>query len=136
MPAMAEERLFARLSGVLGLLAALLAAIGLYELMAYSVAQRTREMGIRMALVARAWGVVMLVTKETVRLMAIGLFLGCAGGWALARVLRRMLYGVSTLDAFSNIVVLVFFGAVALLAAAVPARSADAIQPSLALRSE
>lgn len=134
--AMAAELLFARLSGVLGLLAALLAAIGLYGLMAYSVAQRTREIGIRMALGARARGVVMLVTGETLRLAVAGLALGCVGGWALARVLQNMLYGVSILDAFSYAVVAAVFGVVALLAAAVPARNAAAVQPSLALRSE
>ncbi|HEX2166504.1 MAG TPA: ADOP family duplicated permease [Longimicrobiales bacterium] len=134
--AMAEELLFARLSGVLGLLAAMLAAVGLYALMGYSVAQRRREIGIRMALGARAGRVVMLVTGETVRLTLVGLALGCVGGWALARVLRNMLFGVAPLDPASYVAAAIFFSLIAVLAAAMPARQAASVQPSVALRAE
>jgi predicted permease len=134
--AMAEELLFARLSSVLGVLAALLAAIGLYGLMAYSVAQRAREIGIRMALGARARGIVILVTRDTARLVFTGLTLGCLGGWALTRMVRNMLFGVSPLDVRSYAAVAAFFAVIALAAAAIPARNAAAVQPTLALRSD
>jgi putative ABC transport system permease protein len=134
--AMMEELLFARLTVVLGMLAALLAAVGLYGLMAYSVAQRRREIGIRMALGARAARVVLLVTRDTTRLTLIGLALGCIGAWAIARLLQTMLFGVQPLEPVSYLVAAAFFLVIGLAAAALPARSAAGVQPAVTLRTD
>jgi ABC-type antimicrobial peptide transport system permease subunit len=134
--AIGAELMFARMSGVLGILAALLAAIGLYGLMGYSVEQRRREIGIRMALGARMSRVIGLVTGETLQLALAGVLVGCIGGWALSRVLQHLLYGVGVLNVSAYALAALAFAAIALLAAAVPARSAARVQPATTLRQE
>ncbi|HXD22838.1 MAG TPA: FtsX-like permease family protein, partial [Gemmatimonadaceae bacterium] len=114
--------------------ALLLATLGIHGLVAFAVTQRTREIGIRMALGAESESVLLLVTRRSLALAAGGIVLGLGGAFALTRVLRAMVYGTSPTDP------VVFFGAAALLATVVlvasylPARHATRVDPMVALR--
>jgi len=134
--AMQGELLFARLSSTLGAVAALLAAIGLYGLLAHSVAQRTREIGIRMALGARLHGILRLVAADTAPLLLTGLALGCLAGWAIARLLQHLLFGVTLLAPGTYAAVVILFIAIGAAAAAGPARTAARVEPAVTLRAE
>jgi predicted permease len=131
-----QERLFATLTAAFGGLALVLASIGIYGLMAYSVARRTSEIGVRMALGARAGQVLGMVLGESSWLAGVGLVVGLAGAVGLARLVRSMLYGLEPTDwrtlAGAGLVLL----AVALGAAFGPARRASRIDPIQALRHE
>jgi predicted permease len=129
-------RMAALLLGAFGALALLLAAVGLYGVVAYTVEQRTREMGLRMALGARMGDVLRLVLGQGMRLAVVGIVVGGLAAAALARVLSALLYGVSALDplAYGGAVVLLL--AVAFAANWVPARRAARINPMVALRGE
>jgi predicted permease len=133
---LSTERMIASLSAVFGFLATLLAVIGLYGVMAYIVAQRTREVGIRMALGAARGNVVWLVMREVLLLVAIGATAGVAASLALTRVVQSQLFGVTPHDPFT----LGFAtGALALVACAagyVPALRASRLDPMAALRYE
>src|ERR1022692_4688103 len=94
-----SERLLASLSGVFGLLATLLAAIGLYGVMAYMVVRRTREIGIRMALGANRGSVVWLVMREVLALSTVGVLIGGAGAYAATRLVQTQLFGILPTDA-------------------------------------
>jgi predicted permease len=131
-----NERLIAFLSVSFGLLAVLLAAIGLYGVLSYSTAQRTREIGIRMAMGARRSGVVRLVLQDVLRIAGISIVLMLPVSLLLARMLRSQLYGVSVADPWALIVGTLLVGTVALLSALLPARRAASIEPMQALRSE
>ncbi|HVR70235.1 MAG TPA: ABC transporter permease [Vicinamibacteria bacterium] len=129
-------RMGAVLIGAFGGLALLLSAVGVYGVMAFSVARRTREIGVRMALGAHRRDVLRLVVAEGMRLVAVGAALGLAGALAGARGLEGFLYGVSSRDALTFAAVPAVLAAVALCACLVPARRAARVDPLVALRSE
>jgi len=114
----------------------LLAALGLYGVLAYSVGQRTGEIGLRMALGARQRDVLRLVVREGARLAAVGLALGVAGAWVLTRILASTLYEVSPTDPLTFAAAGVLLASAALLACWIPARRATRIEPMAALRCE
>jgi predicted permease len=132
----AQERLFARLSGVFGVLALTLAGIGLYGLMSHSVARRTSEIGLCMALGAVPGQVLWMVLRESLTLAGAGLLLGVAAAAAAGRLVAAMLFGLSTLDVTVYAAVAGLLTAVALLSALLPARRASRIDPMSALRLE
>ena len=121
---------------IFGCSALLLAAIGIYGLMAYSVAQRTQEIGIRMALGAEAPAVRNLVVRQGMGLVLLGIAIGVAAAFGLTRLLTAFLFGVKSLDPMTFIAVPILLAAVALLAVWMPARRATRIDPLAALRYE
>ena len=124
------------LLGVFAGLALVLATVGLYGVIAYSVSQRTREMGIRLALGAGQPAVLRLVMSQGARLTIVGLLAGLAGAAALTRVMASMLYGVSPLDPATFVLVGVVLALVAVVASYFPARRATRVDPVVALRAE
>jgi len=130
------ERLFAGLVGSFGALAALLAAIGLYGVLAYTVAHRTAEIGIRIALGASRGNVQWLVLRESLVTVVLGIFVGAPAALALSRLVRSMLYGVTPADTVSFAAALLLMIAVTAIAAYVPARRAARVDPMVALRYE
>jgi putative ABC transport system permease protein len=116
--------------------AAVLAAIGIYGVLAYAVAQRTQEIGLRMALGAGRRDVLLLIAGRGLGCAAIGIAFGLAGAAALTRYLQAVLYGVTPLHAGTFIVVAVAFAGVAALASYLPARRAAQVDPMIALRSD
>jgi ABC-type antimicrobial peptide transport system permease subunit len=133
---LSRPRLYAVLLGIFAGVAVALTAIGIYGVMAYSVAQRRREIGIRMALGARRVDVIRLVLGQSLLLTAAGIALGIGGAAAVSRYLERMLFGLTPLDPATFIAVSVIFASIAALAAFVPARSATTVDPLVALRCE
>lgn len=119
-----------------GLVALSLTAIGVYGVMAYSVAQRTRDVGIRMALGARKEDVLRLIVGQGARLTSIGLVLGLAAAWWLSRLMLSLLYGVGASDALTFIGVPLLLGLLGLAASWLPARRAARVDPLVALRYE
>ena len=130
------ERFIATLSTAFGVLATLLAVIGLYGVMAYTVARRTREIGLRMALGAVQGDVVWLVMREVLALVGLGVAIGLAAAWGLNRVVGSVLYGVSATDPLTIAAACAVLAFVALAAGYVPARRATRVNPVLALRYE
>jgi putative ABC transport system permease protein len=130
------ERLLALLSLCFGGLAALLAGIGLYGVLAYQVVQRRREIGIRVALGASPNNVRWLVMGQGLRLTGLGIVLGLGGGYALAKLLTSMLFGVAGSDPMSYVIAALLLLVVALLACYWPARRATKVDPMIALRTE
>ncbi len=130
------ERLVASLSTAFALLATLLAGIGLYGVMAYTVARRTREIGIRMALGAFRGDVVWLVMREVLLLLGIGMVIGLPAAWALSRFVEAQLYGITPADMPTIALAIAGIAAVAILAGFLPARRATRIDPMRALRWE
>jgi predicted permease len=134
--ALLPARLGGSVLGLFGLLGLVLAAVGIYGVMAYSVAQRTRELGIRIALGSDRSDVVRLVLREGMRLAGIGLGIGLLGALASARLVGGMLYGVSPFDPVAFSVVPLTLIAVAAAAVYVPARRAARVDPIRALKTE
>ena len=132
----AQRRLATSLVGAFAAGALLLAAIGMYGVIAYGVAQRTREMGIRMALGASRRRILRLVLGEGVRLALIGAVLGVAGALASSRVIRSLLFQTVPTDPVTFIVTPLVLAGVALLATYIPARRATRLDPTLAIRGE
>jgi ABC-type antimicrobial peptide transport system permease subunit len=133
---MGQELMVARLSSVFGGLALLLACIGLYDLLAYEVARRTSEIGIRMALGAGQNDVLKQVLGRGLRLTLVGVVFGILGALALTRFLSSLLYGVKPTDPFTLIVAALVMWGVAGLASYIPARRATKVDPLVALRHE
>ncbi len=127
---------YMQLLGTFAALAFILAAIGIYGVVSYSVAQRTREIGIRVALGARRKDVLGLVLKEALRLTAVGVGLGLIGAFAATRVLRSLLFEVKPTDPATFICLSLLLTLVALLASYIPARRATRVDPLVALRYE
>ena len=130
------ERLVATLSTGFGILATLLATIGLYGVMAYTVAQRTREIGIRMALGAASHNVLWMVMREVLQLVAIGVALGLPAAWALTRFAKSQLYGIQPNDALTIALATAGIALVAIFSGYIPARRATLVDPMRALRWE
>jgi predicted permease len=130
------ERLVATLSTSFGLLATLLAAVGLYGVMAYMVAQRTREIGVRMALGAASTDVIWLVMKEVLLLAGIGIAIGLPAAYGLTRFVKSQLYGIQPNDAPTIVVAVMGIAVVAILSGYMPARRATRVDPMRALRWE
>jgi predicted permease len=130
------ERLIAMLSAVFGFLATLLAAIGLYGVMAYMVARRSREIGIRMALGAKTGSVVWMVMREVLVLVGAGVVFGLPAAYGLTRAVQAQLYGVAPTDAVSIALATGLLASVALLAGYIPARRAASYDPVRVLRAE
>jgi predicted permease len=131
-----NDRLIATLSTAFGALATILAVIGLYGVMAYTVARRTREIGVRMALGAVRGDVVWLVMREVLVLVATGLVLGLVASWGLSRFVSSQLYGVTGSDPMTIAAACVVLTSVAALAGYIPARRATRVNAVLALRYE
>jgi ABC-type antimicrobial peptide transport system permease subunit len=130
------ERLLAALSTVFGCLATLLAALGLYGVMAFTVARRTREIGIRMALGAGQGSVVWMVLRETLTLAGIGVASGLGGSYAVTRLIQTQLFGVQPTDLLTMAAASLGIAAVTALAGYIPGRRATGIDPMNALRWE
>ena len=131
-----SPRLNLLLFGLFAALALVLASVGIYGVTAYSVAQRTREIGIRMALGATQAQVMRDVLGYGVRLTSLGLVFGLAGALAGTRVLSSLLYGVRSTDAITFVAVSMVLTAVAFMASYLPARRAIRVDPIIALRYE
>jgi putative ABC transport system permease protein len=131
-----QNRLYAILFGVFAGIAMLLAAVGIYGVMSYSVTQRTQEIGIRMALGAQVKDVLQLVVKGGLTLSLIGVGIGMAGALVLTRLMRTLLFGVTPTDAATFVGVSLMLLFVALLACYIPARRATKVDPLVALRYE
>ena len=133
---LAESRFFTQLLTGFAVLALVLGAVGLYGVMAYTVARSTHEIGIRIALGAPVHSVSRAVVSRGLLLVSVGVLPGLAGAWGATRVLSSYLFGVSTTDATVFVGVPAILAAVALIASYIPARRATRVDPMVALRVE
>ena len=131
-----SERLTATLASLFGLLAAVLAAVGIYGLLSYAVAQRRREIGIRMALGARPADIGEMIGRQALLLVAAGIAVGLFATWEVAPLVRSLLYGVTPNDGVSLAGAAAFVVVVSVVATALPATRATRVAPATALRDE
>jgi ABC-type antimicrobial peptide transport system permease subunit len=131
-----QQRMLVGLIGLFGALALVMAAIGLYGIMAHWVALKTREIGIRMALGARPSDVKQMVVRQGVWLAVQGIALGLVSAFALTRLMSSLLYGISATDPLTFVAASVLLAGVALGASFAPARRATKVDPMIALRCE
>jgi predicted permease len=130
------QRFLATLSSTFSLLALLLACVGLYGVMAYSVSRRTNEIGIRMALGAGRGSVIGMVLTETMRLVGMGMLIGLVAAWAATRLIANALFGLTPMDPLTIVSAVLVLGAVALLSGYAPSLRAARVDPVVALRHE
>jgi predicted permease len=133
---LSDKRFTMTLLGVFAFLALLLASIGIYGVLSYMVGQRTKEIGVRLALGAQRFDVLRMVLKDGVRMTMAGILIGLLGAMALTRLMGTMLYGVRPTDPLTFISVAALLGIIALLACYVPARRAMRVDPMEALRHQ
>src|SRR5262245_54915523 len=131
-----QERVLAQLGGFFSLLALALACLGLYGVLSFAVAQRTSEIGVRIALGGRASGVFSLVVRQGLKLALLGVGIGLAAAWAVTRFLESLLYGVTATDPMAFIGVSLLLLLVTVLASWLPARRATKVDSMVALRYE
>jgi putative ABC transport system permease protein len=131
-----ETRIYVTLMSVFAILALVIAAIGIYGVMAYSVAQRTQEIGIRMALGAARRDVIGMVVGQAMRLTVLGVGIGLAGAFAVTRLMEGLLTGVSPGDPPTFVGVTIILAVSSVIAAWLPAERATRVDPMVALRSE
>jgi len=136
MNSLGTRRVSMQLFAVFAGAALLLAALGIYGVMAYSVTQRTQEIGLRMALGAQTADVLYLVVRQGMMLVLIGIGVGLAGALGLNRVIASLLFGVNAADPTTFVAISLLLGFVALLACYIPARRATLVDPVQALRAE
>jgi putative ABC transport system permease protein len=135
-PGFVLSRVGAVVSTIVGLLGLLLASVGIYGMVSHAVIQRTHEVGVRMALGARRGDVLALILRQSARPVATGMLAGFVLAIAVSRLLSSLLFGVSPLDPVTLLCVILFLGAVALVACYLPARRATTVDPMVALRYE
>jgi ABC-type antimicrobial peptide transport system permease subunit len=136
---LSNDRMVALLAIAFGLLATLLAGVGIYGVLAYSTAQRTREIGIRMALGSTRLAISRIVLADVLALASVGILIALPVAFALTRMLRSELFGISPSDPFTiafAVLLIALVALIALIAALIPARRAAAINPTEALRTE
>jgi len=131
-----RERIIANLGGFFSVTALALACLGLYGILSFTVAQRTREIGVRVALGAQRLDVFSLVVGKGLKLAVIGSAIGLLGALAVTRLVSRLLYGVSPIDPVTFVSMSLLLVAVAMLASWIPARRAAKVDPMEALRYE
>ena len=131
-----RDRFNTLLLGIFAGLATLLAAVGIFGVMSYSVTLRTREIGLRMALGAQSGEVLRLILKQGLLLILIGITFGLAGALAVTRVMSGLLFGVGSTDPATFAAIVLLFALVSLVACYIPARRATRVDPLTALRSE
>ena len=131
-----QERLMATLASAFGALALMLAAIGLYGVLAYTVVRRTNEIGVRLALGAQRSQVLGLVMRDAARMLALGTAIGLPAAWAASRLVSSMLFGLTTNDPLTIVLAIALLALTGLLAGYLPARRATKVDPLVALRCE
>jgi putative ABC transport system permease protein len=133
---LSQSRFNTGLLGAFASIAIILAAVGIYGVIAYNVAQRTREIGIRMALGAQRQQMLRMILRQSLTMAAIGIGVGLVGAFAATRLLRALLFGIGTMDLLTYGAVVLLLGLAAFVAGLLPARRAMKIDPVIALRYE